>query len=71
MKALIDNFKSVLPLIDALRKPYMRPRHWEELQSNFEFDPTSDTFTFDEIYMQKNFLGYAETINNTCEVARE
>lgn len=49
----------------------MRPRHWEELQSNFEFDPTSDTFTFDEIYMQKNFLGYAETINNTCEVARE
>ena len=28
LKASIDNFKTVLPLIDALRKPYMRQRHW-------------------------------------------
>ena len=29
LKAAIDNFKTVLPLIDALRKPFMRPRHWD------------------------------------------
>lgn len=28
LKASIENFKTVLPLIDALRQPYMRPRHW-------------------------------------------
>lgn len=66
LKASIENFKTVLPLIDALRQPYMRPRHWQELQNNFEFDPESPSFTFDEIYIQKNFLGYAETITNTC-----
>lgn len=71
LKASIQNFKTVLPLIDSLRKPFMRPRHWQELKSHFDFDPESESFTFDEIYIQKNFLGYAETINNTCEIARE
>lgn len=35
LKTFIENFKSVLPLIDSLRKPYMRARHWEELQNSF------------------------------------
>ena len=28
LKTTIDNFKTVLPLIDSLRKPFMRSRHW-------------------------------------------
>jgi len=36
-----------------------------------EFDQDSDTFTFDEIFVQKNFLAYADVINNVCEDARE
>ena len=28
-KTSIENFKSVLPLIQALREPYMRKRHWD------------------------------------------
>ena len=40
-KASIDNFKNVLPLIESLRKPYIRNRHWEELKNNFDFDPES------------------------------
>lgn len=69
-KASIDNFKNVLPLIESLRKPYIRDRHWDELKNNFDFDPESELFTFDEIYVQKNFLGYSDTINTTTEVAR-
>lgn len=29
LKTSIDNFKTVLPLIDSLRKPYIRARHWQ------------------------------------------
>lgn len=46
-KLSIENFKSVLPLIHSLRQPFMRIRHWEELQTNLDFDPESPTFTFD------------------------
>jgi dynein heavy chain len=28
VKTSIENFKTVLPLIDFLRKPFIRPRHW-------------------------------------------
>lgn len=40
-RTAIDNFKSVLPLIQALREPCMRSRHWIELQKNIDFDPES------------------------------
>jgi hypothetical protein len=49
----------------------MRPRHWGELKNHIDFDQESEGFTFDEIFVQKNFIGHSETINNTCEVARE
>jgi len=49
----------VLPLIDFLRKPFIRPRHWVELKSHIDFDPESEAFTFDEIFVQKNFIGHA------------
>lgn len=71
IKQSIENFKTVLPLIDFLRKPFIRPRHWSELRSHIDFDPESETFTFDEIFVQKNFTGHSETINNTCQIARE
>lgn len=41
-----------------------------ELQKNIDFDPESEAFTFDEIFVQKNFLTYAEIVNNICEVAK-
>jgi len=44
----------------------MRPRHWVELKNHIDFDPESENFTFDEIFVQKNFIGHSETINNTC-----
>lgn len=71
IKTILDNFKAALPLIDFLRKPFIRPRHWDELKTHIDFDHESPSFTFDEIYVQKNFIGHSETINNVCEVARE
>ena len=41
VKQSIENFKAVLPLIDFLRKPFMRPRHWVELKNHIDFDPES------------------------------
>jgi len=31
LKTEIDNFIEIIPLIDALAKPSIRPRHWEDV----------------------------------------
>ncbi len=49
-----------------LREPYIRSRHWGELQSHIDFDPESEHFTLDEIYVQKNFMNYSDIITSTC-----
>ena len=43
LKKDIDDFVEVLPLIEALSSPAMRPRHWQEIQriSEVEFDNES------------------------------
>lgn len=73
IKSSIETFKSVLPLIKALRERYMRERHWSRLQKDISqtIDPDAEDFCFDEIYVKKNFLSYADAVNKTCEIARE
>lgn len=47
LKTEIDNFIEIIPLVDALAKPSIRPRHWEEIiaMTNCEIPYDSDTFT--------------------------
>ncbi len=58
-KKELDDFKQFIPLIQTLRSPGMKDRHWEELskQIGFEFRPDSDmtlTKIIGELNMQKH-----------------
>jgi len=43
----VENFRQTLPLIKMLKEPYMRTRHWSNLQEKIGsvLDSNSDSFT--------------------------
>lgn len=69
IKNEMDEFKPFLPLIQALRNPGMRDRHWDRLSDELgiNFHPDS-TFTLAGI-LQMNLLERVETISKVCDVA--
>ena len=51
MKVELDRFRETVPLIQDLRNPALRTRHWAALQERVgkEFDPKSASFTLNEV----------------------
>lgn len=51
----------------------MRERHWVRLQKELSqtIDPESEEFTFDDIFIKKNFLSYSDQVMKICDIARE
>ena len=51
MKAELDRFKEIIPLIQDLRNQALRSRHWAALieRVGTEFDPHSSNFTLNEV----------------------
>ena len=51
MKAELDRFKEIVPLIQDLRNHALRPRHWASLIERVgqHFDPHSSDFTLNEV----------------------
>ena len=70
IKQEVEEFKEYSPLVQALRQPGMRPRHWDQLTEvlGFELKP-DDTFTLrkglDEFHLQEKL----EQIVKICDVA--
>ena len=52
LKELIDQFRQTLPLIQDLKNPAIRPRHWESLKEEIQkqFDPFADDFTLSQVF---------------------
>jgi len=52
LKSLIDQFRQTLPLIQDLKNPAIRKRHWAQLQQEIQkqFDPFSEAFTLDAVF---------------------
>ncbi|GBG32973.1 Dynein heavy chain 2, axonemal [Hondaea fermentalgiana] len=52
LKELIDQFRQTLPLIQDLKNPAIRVRHWNQLKVEIqkEFDPFADTFTLSAVF---------------------
>jgi dynein heavy chain len=52
MKEKVDQFRQTMPLIQDLKNPTMRGRHWESLQQeiNKRFDATSADFTLERVF---------------------
>jgi dynein heavy chain len=72
IKITLEQVKSTLPLIQMLREPYMRERHWDKMQRLLGsiIDPNSDTFSIGEVF-KLNLIQNAEAVREICEVARE
>ena len=60
----VDQFLKTLPLIQDLRNPGLRPRHWDLLRQEMkkDFDPNSPDFTLEKVFtlgvnLHADFIG--------------
>ncbi|CCW65070.1 unnamed protein product [Phytomonas sp. EM1] len=72
LKDDIDLLKKILPIIDDMRTPAMRQRHWEfiKMQLDIEFDIHSEEFCL-QCLMDARVETQAEFISNLAVAARE
>ncbi|CBN78680.1 dynein heavy chain [Ectocarpus siliculosus] len=66
----ITDFQEVLPIIENLRKPSIKPRHWQEVmditKTNFPYE--SENFSLSNI-MDSPILQFKDDIEEICEGA--
>ncbi|ORY49032.1 hypothetical protein BCR33DRAFT_714104 [Rhizoclosmatium globosum] len=69
VKDEMDEFKPYLPLIQALRNPGMRDRHWDRLSEELNMKIRPDpTFTLNDA-LKMQLLEKVEIITKVCDVA--
>jgi len=70
LKTEIDNMSEIIPLIDSMAKPSIKPRHWEEIiqMTNCEIPYDSDTFTLSEL-LKAPLLKFKDEIEDIAESA--
>ncbi|KAJ1569497.1 Dynein heavy chain 1, axonemal [Cladochytrium tenue] len=69
LKEEMDDFKPYLPLIQALRNPGMRDRHWEKLSEELSMKIHPDeSFTLTNLLNMK-LLDQVEAITKVCDIA--
>eukprot|EP00960_Hanusia_phi_P037726 753088-Hanusia_phi.AAC.3 len=70
LKTQIDSFKELIPLVQALRQPGMRDRHWQNLTELLGFDlKPDDTFTLRVGIEKQKLHERMETIVKVCDIA--
>ena len=70
LKQKIDTFKRTMPLIQDLRNPAMRARHWDQLKEEVQrpFDEASKEFTL-ELIIELGLEQYSEAIGDISAAA--
>ena len=70
LKNRIETFKRTMPLIQDLKNPAMRPRHWQQLKDEIQkpFDQDSDEFTLEKI-IELGLDQFSETIGDISSAA--
>ena len=70
LKQEIDDMTEILPLIEALAKPSIRPRHWDEIISMTKEDIPyqSETFALSQL-LKANLLSFKEDIEDITDSA--
>ena len=69
----IQTFRKTMPLIQNLKEPAIKERHWTTLKSTLgteNFDPYSDSFTLKTIFDMK-FNEYADDIATIAMIAKK
>lgn len=66
VRSWVEEFKPYAPLIQALRNPGMRSRHWDQLSSQLGFDIKPDSgFTFKKV-LDLKLDKHMDTITKVC-----
>lgn len=70
LKERIDTFKRTMPLIQDLKNPAMRDRHWQKLKDEVQkpFDHNSPDFTLEKI-IELGLDQFSETIGDISGAA--
>jgi len=70
VRAEIDEFKPLMPIITALRNPGLRERHWESLSADlgFEVAPGLTLNTLKDV-VSMNLQSYEDKVVKSCEGA--
>ena len=70
LKQEIDDMTEILPLVEQLAKPSIRPRHWDEVISMTKEDIpySSETFTLSQL-LKANLLAFKDDIEDITESA--
>ena len=70
LKSRVETFDRTMPLIQDLKNPAIRERHWEQLKDEIQhmFDHTGDSFTLEKIMELSLEQHYAiiESISNAA-----
>ena len=70
MKDRIDTFKRTMPLIQDLKNPAMRDRHWQKLKDEVQkpFDHNGPDFTLEKI-IELGLEQFSEAIGDISSAA--
>eukprot|EP00762_Andalucia_godoyi_P004499 ANDGO_05184.mRNA.1 Dynein-1-beta heavy chain len=65
LKKRVDQFRATMPLIQDLKNPAMRDRHWTQLMDEIgkEFDPKAEAFTLEKV-MELGLDQFGEAISS-------
>ena len=72
LRQTIEDFLELQPLLDQLKNPSMRPRHWERLEAltKKQFKKEDDVFKLKDI-LEANLLACKEEVEDVCNSARK
>ena len=70
LKSRVETFDRTMPLIQDLKNPAIRERHWEQLKDEIQhmFDHTGDSFTLEKI-MELSLEQHYATIESISNAA--
>lgn len=70
LKQEIDDMTEILPLVEALAKPSIRPRHWEEIigMTKEDIPYQSESFSLSQL-LKANLLAFKEDIEDITDSA--
>ena len=70
LKQEIDDMTEILPLVESLAKPSIRPRHWDDVitLTKEEIPYSSESFTLQQL-LKANLLGFKEDIEDIADSA--
>jgi len=73
LKQMIDDFTEIIPLVEALAKPSIRPRHWDQIIEMTQVNPDDMPYDSEQFLLSQllaaPLLDFKEDIEDICDSA--